>query len=176
MKDHYKAGNRSQGLQSGAGIRTVDEVAHGDGGAHECLRCDATSYGEQAKGNMEAMRYREEAIECVKDYVLQLHKQIYAKYNGDFDRIYTEGYNNKSYAGRVIEPGMVYELSYLECTCPKVKCGLRNHPQQCECSRQSILHILSQLEPDSHFEVRIENTILRGSDRCTFRITRHEGY
>ena len=108
--------------------------------------------------------YREEAIECVKDHVLQIHKQIYAKYNGDFDRIYTEGYNNKSYTGRVIEPGKVYE----------VKCGLRNHPQQCECSRQSILYILSQLEPDSQFEVRIENTILRGSDRCTFRITRNK--
>ncbi len=97
------------------------------------------------------MCYREEAIECVKDHVLQIHKQIYAKYEGDFDR-----------------------MSYLECTCPKVKCGLRNHPQQCECSRQSILYILSQLEPDSQFEVRIENTILRGSDRCTFRITKHK--
>jgi RimJ/RimL family protein N-acetyltransferase len=118
------------------------------------------------------MRYREEAIECVKDHVLQIHKQIYAKYEGDFDRIYTEGYNSKSYTGRVIEPGKIYELSYLECTCPKVKCGLRNHPQQCECSRQSILYILSQLEPDSQFDVRIENTILRGSDRCTFRITK----
>ena len=129
------------------------------------------------------MRYREEAIECVKDHVLQIHKQIYAKYEGDFDRIYTEGYNSKSYTGRVIEPGKIYELSYLECTCPKVKsylectcpkvkCGLRNHPQQCECSRQSILYILSQLEPDSQFDVRIENTILRGSDRCTFRIMR----
>ena len=118
------------------------------------------------------MRYREEAIECVKDNVLQLHKQIYANYNGDFDRIYAEAYNNKSYTGKVIVPGKVYELSYMECSCPKVKCGLRNHPQQCECSRQSILYILSQLEPDSHFEVRIENTILRGSDRCTFRIMR----
>ena len=108
------------------------------------------------------MCYREEAIECVKDHVLQIHKQIYAKYEGDFDRIY------------MIEAGKVYELSYLECTCPKVKCGLRNHPQQCECSRQSILYILSQLEPDSQFEVRIENTILRGSDRCTFKITKHK--
>ena len=41
---------------------------------------------------MNSMRYREEAIECVKNHVLQIHKQIYAKYNGDFDRIYTEGY------------------------------------------------------------------------------------
>ena len=63
------------------------------------------------------MGYREEAIECVKDHVLQLHRQIYAKYDGDF-------------------------------------------------------FILSQLEPDSQFDVRIENTILRGGDRCTFRITR----
>ena len=63
------------------------------------------------------MGYRDEAIECVKDHVLPLHKQIYAKYGGDF-------------------------------------------------------FILSQLEPESLFDVRIENTILRGGDRCTFRITR----
>ena len=121
------------------------------------------------------MDYREEAIECVKDCVLPIHQQIYAKYGGDFDRIYSEGYNSKSYQGRVIEPGKVYELSYLECSCPKVKCGLRSHPEQCECSRQSILFILSQLEPDSRFDVQIENTILRGGERCTFRITRHAG-
>ncbi|MBO7049804.1 MAG: hypothetical protein J6W42_04235 [Bacteroidaceae bacterium] len=121
------------------------------------------------------MGYKEEAIECVKDCVLPLHKQIYAKYNGDFDRIYSEGYNSRSYQGRVIRPGLEYELSYLECSCPKVKCGLRTNPQQCECSRQSILYILSQLEPASQFQVRIVNTILRGADRCTFRITRHAG-
>lgn len=119
------------------------------------------------------MGYRREAIDCVKDNVLPLHKLIYAKYDGDFDRIYSEGYNGKSYQGRVIEPGKVYELSYHECSCPKVKCGLRSNPEQCECSRQSILFILSQLEPDSRFDVRIENTILRGGERCTFRIVRH---
>ena len=101
------------------------------------------------------MGYREEAVECVKDCVLPIHRQIYAKYDGDFDRIYSEGYNSKSYQGRVIEPGKVYELSYLEC------------------SRQSIIFILSQLEPDSRFDVRIVNTILRGGERCTFRIVRH---
>ena len=121
------------------------------------------------------MGYKEEAIECVKDCVLPLHKQIYAKYNGDFDRIYSEGYNSRSYQGRVITPGLEYELSYLECSCPKVKCGLRTNPEHCECSRQSILYILSQLEPASQFQVRIVNTILRGADRCTFRITRHTG-
>ena len=121
------------------------------------------------------MDYKEEAIECVKDCVLPLHKQIYDKYNGDFDRIYSEGYNSRSYQGRVIRPGLEYELSYLECSCPKVKCGLRTNPNQCECSRQSILYILSQLEPASQFNVRIVNTILRGGDRCIFRITRNTG-
>ena len=140
---------------------------------YESKGCEVKTLADYKQWN-KGMCYREEAIECVKDHVLQIHKQIYAKYEGDFDRIYTEGYNSKSYTGRVIEAGKVYELSYLECTCPKVKCGLRNHPQQCECSRQSILYILSQLEPDSQFEVRIENTILRGSDRCTFRITKHK--
>ena len=131
------------------------------------IQNDITKHYRDIIGNINA------AIECVKDYVLQVHKQIYAKYNGDFDRIYTEGYNSKSYQGRVIEPGKVYELSYLECSCPKVKCGLRSNPEQCECSRLSILFIFSQLEPDSRFDVRIENTILRGGERCTFRIVRH---
>ena len=119
------------------------------------------------------MRYREEAIECVKDYVLQIHKQIYTKYKGDFDRIYKEGYNSKSYTGRVIEPGKVYELSYLKCTCPMVQQGLIKNPEHCECSRQSILYILSQLEPKSKYDVQIIDTILKGAERCTFRITKN---
>ena len=102
------------------------------------------------------MDYKEEAIECVKGNVLQMHKQIYTEYNGDFDRIYTEAYNNASYMGKVIKPGNEYELSYLECSCPKVKCGMRSCPEQCECSRQSIIFILSQLEPESQFDVRKE--------------------
>ena len=139
---------------------------------HKRMECLPDLWIQQRSANMD---YRKEAIDCVKDHVLPLHKQIYARYDGDFDRIYSEGYNGKSYQGRVIEPGKIYELSYSECSCPKVKCGLRSNPEQCECSRQSILYILSQLEPDSQFDVRIENTILSGGDRCTFRITRRAG-
>ena len=42
------------------------------------------------------MGYRKEAIECVKDCVLPNHQHIYTKYDGDFDRIYSEGYNSKT--------------------------------------------------------------------------------
>ena len=129
--------------------------------------------GEKWKGyEMKYVNYIQNAIECVKDSVLLIHEQIYRKCNGDFDRIFTEEYNTESYTGKVLESGKVYELSYLKCTCPMVQQGLIKNPEHCECSRQSILYILSQLEPDSQFDVRIENTILRGSDRCTFRIMR----
>lgn len=84
-----------------------------------------------------AVNYRDEAIACVKDTVLPMHRQIYARYDGDFDRIYAEAYDSRSYTGRVIVPGKVYELSYLECSC------------------QSILYILSQLQPESNFDVQI---------------------
>ena len=129
--------------------------------------------GEKWKGyEMKYVNYIQKAIECVKDSVLPIHEQIYRKCNSDFDRIFTEEYNTESYTGKVLESGKVYELSYLKCTCPMVQQGLIKNPEHCECSRQSILYILSQLEPDSQFDVRIENTILRGSDLCTFRIMR----
>lgn len=118
------------------------------------------------------MGYREEAIECVKDEILPLHKKLYDKYQGNFDNIYTHEFNNEFYMGKVIQPGKVYELSYLECTCPMVKNGLIKNPKHCECSRQSIIYILSQLEPKNIFEVQTINTILQGDDRCTFRITK----
>ena len=64
------------------------------------------------------MDYREEAIECVKDHVLPIHQQIYAKYNGDFDRIYSEGYNSKSYQGRVKHiPTIITTLRLLGAVC-----------------------------------------------------------
>ena len=172
------------------GFVIVDDSKRGEGYGKQMLHL-AIDYAQQELGahkitlgvfcnNLPALKcYQSVGFKITGEDSYMIDGEKWKGYEmkyGDFDRIYTEGYNNKSYAGRVIEPGKVYELSYPECSCPKVKCGLRNHPQQCECSRQSILYILSQLEPDSHFEVRIENTILRGSDRCTFRTTRHEGY
>lgn len=80
--------------------------------------------------------------------------------------------NNDLYTGKVIESGHVYELGYHKCTCPKVLSGSVNDPEHCECTRQSILYILHQLEPDSMFAVDILETVLRGSEYCRFRITK----
>lgn len=80
--------------------------------------------------------------------------------------------NNDSYTGKVIELGHVYELGYHKCTCQKVLSGEVTNPEHCECTRQSSLYILSQLEPSSLFEVEILETILRGSKHCKFKITK----
>ena len=128
--------------------------------------------GDKKYALLKDEQFKQKAIECVKDSVLLIHEQIYQKCNGDFDRIFTEEYNTGSYMGKVIESGTVYELSYLKCTCPMVQQGLIKNPEHCECSRQSILYILSQLEPESKFDIRIMDTILKGGESCTFRITK----
>lgn len=116
--------------------------------------------------------YFELAVSCVKDYVLPMQRQIYEECGGDFDKIYGEAMNSNLYTGKVIEPGHIYELGYPECTCPKVLSGAVSDPEHCECTRQSILYVLHQLEPASMFEVEILKTVLRGSEHCRFRITK----
>ena len=115
-------------------------------------------------------KYYEQAVTCVTDRVLPAQMELYRACNGDLDRVYGGAMNGNGYFGKVIEPGHKYELGYEKCTCPKVLSGKVTDPEQCECSRQSILFILSRIEPDSKFEVEILETILRGAEHCRFQI------
>ena len=103
-------------------------------------------------------KYYEQAVTCVKDTVLPAQIKLYKSCGGDFDKIYGEAMNGNGYFGKVIEAGHIYELGYEKCTCPKVQSGQVTDLDQCECSRQSILYILSCLEPDSKFEIEILET------------------
>lgn len=106
--------------------------------------------------------------------MLSAQRKLYEKCGGNFDVVYGESMDNEFYTGKVIEPGHIYELGYHSCTCQKVLPGQIRNPEQCECSRQSILYILSQLEPNSSFELEILETILRGGEHCKFRITKNK--
>ena len=118
-------------------------------------------------------KYYDQAVACVKDRVLPAQRKLYQSCKGNLDKVYGEAMNGNGYFGKVIESGHIYELGYEKCTCPKVLSGMITNPEQCECSRQSILFILSQLEPNSKFEVEILETVLRGAEHCRFRITRN---
>ncbi len=124
--------------------------------------------------NFTGHSYYELAVACVKDRVLPAQMELYRSFNGDLDRIYGEAMNGNGYFGKVIEAGHIYELGYEKCTCPKVLSGQITDPDQCNCSRQSILYILSHQEPDSEFEVDILETILNGGEHCRFRITKKQ--
>ena len=117
-------------------------------------------------------KYYDQAVACVKDYVLPAQLNLYQSCDGDLDRVYGEAMNGNGYFGKVIEPGHIYELGYEKCTCQNVLSGQITDPDQCNCSRQSILYILSCLEPNSSFEVEILETVLRGAEHCRFRITK----
>ena len=118
-------------------------------------------------------KYYDQAVACVKDYVLPAQIKLFQSCDGNLDKAYSEAMNGDGYFGKVIESGHVYELGYETCTCQKVLSGKVTDPEQCECSRQSILYILSCLEPDTKFEVEILETVLRGAEHCRFRITRN---
>ncbi len=117
-------------------------------------------------------KYYEQAVTCVKDRVLPVQMELYRACSGDLDRVYGGAMNGNGYFGKVIEPGHKYELGYEKCTCPKVLSGQITDPDHCNCSRQSILYILSRQEPDSEFEVDILESILNGAEHCRFRITK----
>ena len=117
--------------------------------------------------------YYDQVVACVKDNVLPAQIKLYQSCDGNLDRVYGEAMNGNGYFGKVIESGHVYELGYEKCTCPKVLSGKVTDPEQCECSRQSILYILGCLEPDSKFEVDVLETVLRGAEQCRFRITKN---
>ena len=119
------------------------------------------------------IKYYDQAVTCVKDRVLPTQRKLYQACDGDLDRVYGGAMNGNGYFGKVIEPGHIYELGYEQCTCPKVLSGKVTDPEQCECSRQSILYILSCLEPDSKFEVDVLETVLRGAEHCRFRIRKN---
>lgn len=119
---------------------------------------------------MDKNKYYNQAVDCVKDYVLPAQREMYERAGKDFDVIYGSLMNNDMYFGSIIEPRHVYELGYHRCTCSKVLDGTCTSPEHCECTRKSILFILNKLAPDRKFEVEILSTILRGGDKCRFKI------
>lgn len=119
------------------------------------------------------VKYYDQAVACVKDQVLPAQIKLYQSCDGNLDKVYGEAMNGNGYFGKVIEPGHVYELGYETCTCQKVLSGMVTAPEQCECSRQSILYILGCLEPEGKFEVEILETVLRGAEHCRFLITKN---
>ncbi len=115
--------------------------------------------------------YRPCAIECVKNYVLDMQKQQFEECGGDLDAQYEKYGRSEFFFADIKERGHVYEIGYPRCLCPVAGAGLASSSAHCECSRQSILYVLNTLLLDRSILVEPLHTVLSGASECRFRIT-----
>lgn len=106
------------------------------------------------------------AINCVGQYTLKEYEAQFRACNGDLDLLFSRDTGDDDFYRNVIEPGCIYETGYPKCICPK-----DDQHKQCECARQALLYLYSQLVPHREITVEAVQTVRGGGDRCQFRIT-----
>lgn len=115
--------------------------------------------------------FRPCAVSCVQSYVLGIQQQQFNECNGDLDTQYEKYGRSEYFFADIIQRGHVYEIGYPRCLCPMVTAGLASAPVHCECSRQSMIHVLQTLMPDKKISVETMHTVLTGAEECRFRVT-----
>lgn len=111
------------------------------------------------------------AKKCVEHGVLQMYKDFYRECDGDLNTFFTS-LSKKGYGkGEVLAYDKVYSLSFEKCSCKLVKEGYIKSSDFCECSRQSIIHVMNSLQEDIEMSVEMKSTILRGDKECSFIIS-----
>lgn len=115
--------------------------------------------------------YRPCAVNCVESYVLNIQRQQFEECGGDLDTQYERYGRSPYFFADIIERGRVYEIGYPRCLCPLVEEGYACPAGHCECSRQSILHVLHTLLPEKNIRVELMHTVLTGDAECRFRVT-----
>lgn len=118
-----------------------------------------------------ARLYRPCAVSCVESYVLKVQQQQFEACGGDLDLQYERFSRSEYFFADIIERGHVYEIGYPRCLCPLVADGYACPPSHCECSRQSILHVLKTLLPEREIQAELLHTVLTGASECRFRVT-----
>lgn len=111
------------------------------------------------------------AVKCVEMYVMKTMRQQFEECGCSLDEQYRKYGNTEFFWAKIVEPGHIYELGYPRCLCPMVAKGFAKSAVHCECSRQSIIHVLQNLLPNSTIEVKTLGTVLSGADKCAFRVS-----
>lgn len=108
---------------------------------------------------------------CVDRWLINLYKDLYEKVSRDMDLFFEELNNMEGVRTEIVEPGKNYHLIFEKCVCGMHNEGYINSPHLCECSRQSVIHVMNSLSPNKKFDVEICSTILRGGKECKQSIT-----
>jgi len=117
--------------------------------------------------------YRPCAVSCVENYVMKEQQRQFDEFGGDLDAQYEKYGRSEYFFADIIERGRVYEIGYpvSRCVCPMVAAGMAASPAHCECSRQSMLHVLQTLLPNRKINVELLHSVLTGAAECRFRAT-----
>ena len=114
------------------------------------------------------------AENCLQMGMLDFYRGVSEKVEGDIDGFFRALGKMGGLETQIVRPGKEFWLIFHQCTCSLHTQGYMNTCLLCECSRQSVLHILRELWPDRRFDVDSEETILNGAPDCRFHITQRE--
>ena len=110
------------------------------------------------------------AENCLQMGMLDFYRGVWERTGGEIDRFFESLGEMSGLDTEVVRPGKEFWLIFHQCTCSLHTQGYINTCLLCECSRQSVLHILKELWPDRSFDVDPEGTILGGAQDCRFHI------
>jgi hypothetical protein len=108
---------------------------------------------------------------CANSGILKIYQELFLDSGKALDIFFTRLNQIECVAGNVVTPGKVYEISFPRCLCDLHTLGYIHSDCICECSRQSILYVMSSLEPEFEYQVDKLTTVLHGDKECRFRIT-----
>ena len=109
---------------------------------------------------------RQCSIACVGGETLKQYAKQFKECNNDIDSLFSSDTNDSDFYRKVIESGHVYETGYPKCICWKNNIG----EQRCECSKEALIYLYSEIMPDKKIKVETIQTILGGADCCKFKI------
>lgn len=114
------------------------------------------------------------AENCLQMGMLDFYRGVQERTGGDVDGFFRALGEMGGLDTEIVRPGKEFWLIFHQCTCSLHTQGYINTSLLCECSRQSVLHILRELWPDRRFDVDPEGTILNGAQDCRFHIIEQE--
>lgn len=114
------------------------------------------------------------AENCLEMGMLDFYRGVQERSGGDIDRFFQALGEMGGLETEIVRPGKEFWLIFHQCTCSLHTQGYINTSLLCECSRQSVLHILRELWPERRFDVTPAGTILNGAQSCRFHIAERE--
>ncbi len=84
---------------------------------------------------------------------MKQYQKQFDECNQDFDLLFSSDAGDEDFYRKIIEPGHIYETGYPRCICWQDDDG----KDKCECSRQAIIYLYSQLRPNR--EITVETNL-----------------